>query len=148
MKTLFSSVCCLQLKTIFAQEVNIYPKEFKIQGTETGMRNKKSFHFKKIVKERCKQTDFKYLIEKTGKKRRNIKYTSLKMAEYLLPEANFSLKDQRELFSIRCRTNLMPANRVIVEYCKTNCGEIMNNCHIFQCTNLNKNKLEYNMKKI
>ena len=42
----------------------------------------------------------------------------------------------------------MPANRGIVEYCKTNCGEIMNNCHIFQCTNLNKNNLEYNMEKI
>ena len=51
------------------------------------------------------------------------------MAEYLLPEANFSLKDQQELFAIRCRTNPMPANRGIVEYCKTNCGEVMNNCH-------------------
>ena len=82
------------------------------------------------------------------KKGRHISYTNLSMAEYLLPEANFSLKDQRELFAIRCRTNPMPANRGTVEYCKTNCGEIMNNCHIFQCNKLNRGEPEYNMDKI
>jgi hypothetical protein len=138
------------IKNDFAHEVNVILKDFEIKSTATEIKNMKSSYFRKIVKERCQHTAFKYLIEKkvNGKKGRNIEYTSLKMAEYLLPEANFSLKDQRELFSIRCRTNLMPANRGIVEYCKTNCGEIMNNCHIFQCTNLNKNELEYNMDKI
>ena len=82
------------------------------------------------------------------KKGRHISYTNLSMAEYLLPEANFSLKDQRELFSIRCRTNPMLANRGILEYCKTKCGEVMNNCHIFQCIKLNKSDTEYNMENI
>ena len=47
------------------------------------------------MKERCDQTAFEYLIEKVnGKKGRNIEYASLKKAEYLLQEGNFSLKDQ------------------------------------------------------
>ena len=53
------------------------------------------------MKERCDQTAFEYLIEKVnGKKGRNIEYKSLKKAEFLLPEGNFSLKDQWELFSV------------------------------------------------
>ena len=58
-----------------------------------------------------------------GRKGRSIKQSSLSMADYLLPEAGISLEDQRELFSIRCRTNPIGANRGKVEYCYTQCGE-------------------------
>jgi hypothetical protein len=72
------------------------------------------------------------------------------MADYLLPEAGFSLEDQKELFSIRCRTNEINANRGILEYCYTKCGEILNNCHIFKCKILNESESgeEYDMDKI
>ena len=59
------------------------------------------------------------------------------MADYLSPAANISLKDQRELFSIRCRTNPLGANRGIIENCETMHGEILDNSHIFQCKILN-----------
>ena len=59
------------------------------------------------------------------------------MADYLHPQANMSLEDQREIFSVRCRTNNLGANRGIIEYCETKCGEILNNSHIFQCKILN-----------
>ena len=42
------------------------------------------------------------------------------MAEYLLAEANLSIEEQREVFSIRCRTNALPANIGITEYCTSN----------------------------
>ena len=70
------------------------------------------------------------------------------MADYLLPEAGIGLEDQQELFSIRCRTNPMGANRGKIEYCYTQCGEILNNSHIFQCTILNRNVEKYDIEKI
>ena len=70
------------------------------------------------------------------------------MADYLLPQANISLEDQREIFSIRCRTNPLGANRGIEEYCETRCGQILNNAHIFQCNILNNNRKDGAMRKI
>ena len=71
----------------------------------------------------------------------------LTMAEYLLPEANLSIEEQREVFSIRCRSNPLPANRGITEYCTTQCGEILNNSHIFKCNNLNEPGQEFEIDK-
>ena len=70
------------------------------------------------------------------------------MADYLCPEANMSLTDQRETFSIRCRTNSLGANRGIIENCETMCGEVLDNSHIFKCKILNKNNSDYNYEKI
>ena len=70
------------------------------------------------------------------------------MAEYLLPEANLSIEEQREVFSIRCRTNPLPANRGITKYCKKQCGEILNNSHIFKCNNLNEPGQEFEIDKV
>ena len=106
--------------------------------------------FKNIVKKKCKDTAYTYLIEKQkgGSKGADIIYTCLEMAEYLLPQSNISLEDQREMFSIRCRTNQMGANRGIEEYCETQCGQILNNSHIFECTILNQNNEGFDIKKI
>ena len=70
------------------------------------------------------------------------------MAEYLLPQSNISLEDQREMFSIRCRMNNLGANRGIEEYCETQCGQILNNSHIFECTIQNQNNESFDIKKI
>ena len=89
----------------------------------------KRSEFKQLVKIYCTKAELSYLKEKQsdGSKGKTIKYGSLRMADYLLPEANISLKDQREIFSIRCRINPFGANRGLIEYCETNCGEILNN---------------------
>ena len=42
----------------------------------------------------------------------------------------------------------MPANRGILEYYQTQCGEILNNCHIFKCHKLNQHGTEYDTDKI
>ena len=70
------------------------------------------------------------------------------MADYLLPQANISIEDQREIFSIRCRTNPLGANRGITEYCETKCGEVLNNSHIFKCNVLNNHEEKYEYDKI
>ena len=105
--------------------------------------------YKKIVKQKSEVKAFEYLLHKQnkGSKGKAITYNCLEMADYLLPSANICLNDQREIFAIRCRTNPLTANRGIKEYCKTNCGEILNNPHIFKCTILNKEST-YNIENI
>ena len=63
--------------------------------------------YKRLVKEKCTKAALDYLLEKQarGSKGEGIKYTVLQMADYLMPQSNISVKDQRELFSIRCRAN-------------------------------------------
>ena len=79
-----------------------------------------------IVKKKCTEAAFNDLIEKhkQGSKGAGIKYNCLEMVDYLLPLANISLEDQREIFSIRCRTNAFGANRGIDNYFETQCGQI------------------------
>ena len=89
--------------------------------------------FKELVETQFNKSAFTYLQEKQqrGSKGRSIKYTCLRMQDYLLPQAIISLKDQREIFSIRCKTNPLGANRGIIEYCETKCGAVIDNAHIF-----------------
>ena len=102
------------------------------------------------MKQKCTEAAYEYLVNKqiNGSKGRDIQYSCMSMADYLLPQAGISLENQYELFSIRCRTNTMGANRGIVEMCFTQCGEILNNCHIYKCKILNENEHEYDMEKV
>ena len=60
------------------------------------------YKLKKILKERIDEKAFLYLMEKQGKKGREIKYESLKMANYLLPgEENLTIENKRNIFSIK-----------------------------------------------
>ena len=101
--------------------------------------------FEKIVKENSKEAEFQYLSDKQSawKKGKYIKYFGLTIAQYLLPEANL-----RKVFFIRCGTNPLPANHGITDYCTTQCGEVLNNSHIFKCNNLNEHGLEFEIAKV
>ena len=138
------------VKNDFYSTVCLILKEVNIQESIIDIKNMKTTIFKKLVKDKCIQAALHYLKEKQkkGSKGRDISYTSLGMADYLLPQANMSIGDQRELFSIRCRTNIMGANRGIIEYCETECGEILNNSHIFQCVELNIGEQKYEIDKV
>ena len=62
------------------------------------------------------------------------------MVEYLCPNSQQSVEDQRLLFQIRSKINLLPSNRGEISICVTGCGEILNNYHILKCTILNNGK--------
>ena len=66
------------------------------------------------------------------------------MADYLCPEANMSVTDQKKMFPIRCRANSLGTKRGIIENCETMCGELLVNLHTFKCKILNKNNSDYN----
>ena len=60
------------------------------------------------------------------------------MAEYICPNDQLSVEDQRIVFQIRSRTNPIPANRGNPQLCSTGCGEYFENSHILSCEVLNQ----------
>ena len=138
------------VKNDFHQTALAIINEFDIRETQNQIKHLKRSTFSKIVKGKCIENAFKYLKNKQekGSKGSGINYTCLAMADYLCPEANMTLKDQREIFLIRCRTNSLSANRGIIENCETMCGEILDNSHIFQCKKLNTNPNNLDIENI
>jgi hypothetical protein len=129
------------IKNYFHETIKNTIKEFDMNEI-TEVKNMSKNVFKKLVKEKCRKAIPKYLLEKQsrGSKGDGIKYEILQMADYLMPQSNMSIKDQRELFSRRCRTNKLGANREIIEFCETKCGESLDNAHSFKCEMLNTDR--------
>ena len=59
------------------------------------------YKFKNLVRKKCKESVYKYLMNKRGKKGEQISYLSIRMSEYLLPNEKMSIEDQRKNFEIR-----------------------------------------------
>ena len=96
--------------------------------------------FRKITKQKSEETAFKQLIIKKekGSKGSTLKYgKGLEMAEYLCPNNQLSVEDQRQIFQIRSQINPLASNRGETSICVTGCGEILENSHILKCKVLN-----------
>ena len=95
--------------------------------------------FTSILKERVKENAFKYLLDKRGKKGKEIHYSGLEMSEYLLPtNQKLTIDEKRKMFAVKNRMIDIPAN-----FPKTNkdkkcfCGKIEDMVHIYNCEVLN-----------
>ena len=60
-------------------------KYLNINLTFDNIKSMKKNEFKKVLKESIKKKAFEYLLHKQGSKGKEVKYSSLKMAEYLSP---------------------------------------------------------------
>ena len=77
--------------------------------------------------------------QKSGRKGRYIDYgEKLQMADYLLPESNINLEDQKYIFKLRTRTNKLPSNWGEEVSCEAGCGQFLSNEHILNCPILNE----------
>ena len=98
--------------------------------------------FKEIVNQSIKQKAFEYLENKRKSKGKEIRYTELKMAEYLQPGyVNITLTEQRGIFSLRNRMIEISENfstKIKKEIC--NCGEELSMKHIYMCEYLSEFK--------
>ena len=65
------------------------------------------------------------------------------MADYLLPDNILKLEEQRDIFKIRPRTNILPSNWGEHTLCETGCLEILDNEHILKCLILKENETFY-----
>ena len=100
----------------------------------------KTTQYKNIVKKQANKAAFRYLLQKQegGKKGKFIKYDSIQMADYLLPECSLSVSDKREMFAFRCEMNNLPDNFGKSEMCEQQCQTLMNNEHLLSCSHLNQ----------
>ena len=111
---------------------NLEYLDLKISFEEIKKLPKKTF--KNMIKERINQVSLEYLIEKRGKKGREIEYSCLEMSEYLLPfNSNLTTEEKCEIFAVRNRMVNIPFNfSSNCEY-KCECGEKEDMNHIYQC---------------
>ena len=90
--------------------------------------------FNRMSKERISENALKYLTEKQMKKGKEITYSKIEIAEYLLPDSNLSTEQKRCLFSIRNKMFDIPDNfssSEIQTFCF--CGERETMSHIYYC---------------
>ena len=62
--------------------------------------------------------------QKRGEKGKTIVYTSLGMADYLLPEAQLTVREKTDMFSLRCQMNENPCNFGEKIQCQMGCSEL------------------------
>ena len=91
--------------------------------------------FKKILNNRIEEKAFKYLIEKQGKKGKEIKYSCIQLSEYLSPiNSELTVEEKRTMFAVRNYMVNIPTN-----FPKPNvnnkcfCGELETMLHIYNC---------------
>ena len=110
------------------------------------------YRFKNIVKIQCAKAATKYLnTQQTLKKHKSnthikkgskIIYNNLALQDYLRPNSNLNIDEQREIFSFRCEMNLIKSNfsrmkNLIQERCITQCMKQIDNTHMTYCQILN-----------
>ena len=123
-------------------------KALNINNSIEEIKEMSTFTFKSLLKQKCEENALKYLLKKRGSKGSQIVYSKLKMADYLYPNDQLSISEQRSIFSIR---NKMVAD-IPANFCSKENNEYKCICkkkedieHIYNCTILNEiePKLEY-----
>ena len=111
-----------------------------IQLSLSEIKNMTEDRYKEIIKNKCTEYAYKYLMKKRGSKGQEIKYTELGMSEYLLPNDELNIENQRKIFSMRNRMEKIPynysSNKENRKKC-TSCEEYEDMEHIYNCEYLN-----------
>ena len=68
------------------------------------------FKYNKLLKMKRQENEFKYLNAEKGKKGKEILYSSITMADYLLPYNKINISEKRSLFAIRNKMVELPEN--------------------------------------
>ena len=90
------------------------------------------------------------MLHKRGKKGKDIQFKSLRMSEYLLPNDELDIEEQRNIFELRNNMTDIKANYVS-EKENTSiciCGEQEDQKHIYNCRKYNKKYPEVKYEKI
>ena len=119
----WASACLENMKYL---EIDMSPKDIQTMSEN---------RLKSILKKSINKKALEYLTDKQGSKGGEIKYSCLKMADYLMPnEEGLSISDQRDIFSVRNRMTPIPANfssKKTEHICV--CGETEDMKHIYVC---------------
>ena len=76
-------------------------KELEIAESLDEIRLMSKVKFNKLLKQRIRKNAYKYLTEKKRTKGKEISYSRIEMAEYLLPENDLTIEQKRRIFAVR-----------------------------------------------
>ena len=125
-------------------------QDMKINLSDEEIKNMPKNIYKNLVRKKCRENAFEYLTRKRGKKGKNIEYKSFKMSEYLLPNEELSIEQQRYMFEIRNEMTNIKSNfcseKENIATCV--CGKKENMEHIYYCKSLNRKEPDVKYEKI
>ena len=78
-------------------------KKLKIEMNFEDIRKMPTIKFKDIVRQKCKEIAFTYLMGKRSYKGSEIRYNGIETAEYLMPNNELNIEEKMRIFSIRNR---------------------------------------------
>ena len=113
-----------------------------IQLSFSDIKNMTEDRYKQIVRNKCSKFAYKYLLNKKGTKGSEIEFTEIKMSDYLLPNGELTIEEQRTVFGMRNGMIDIPANFSSKKDNKAKCvcKELENMNHIYNCEHLNSDK--------
>ena len=119
-------------------------KKLKLDISFEDIKNLPNNQFKNMIRKKCKELALEYLLNKRGSKGKEIIYNEIQTAEYLLPNEDLNIEEQRTIFSIRNWMIDIPSNFVSNEnnMSKCICNQTENMKHIYECNHINREKPE------
>ena len=134
-KSNWAATCLNNLKEI---NINMSIKDIMEMTTK---------RYREMIKTKCNKLAFKYLMNKRGTKGKEIVYRKVQMSQYLLPNTQLEIQDQKKIFEIRNRMTNISENfsKQNQNEIKCICGERESMKHIYYCKELNniEPKVEY-----
>ena len=125
-------------------------KRLKLDITFDDIKRMPITQYKNIIRNKCKNLALDYLLRKRGSKGKEIQYKEIQTAEYLLPNNELTIEEQRTIFSIRNRMINIPSNFIAKEQNdnKCICNRIEDMKYTYECKNINKKSPEVNFEQI
>ena len=105
---------------------------------------------KNILNRKINEMGLKYLLDKRGKKGREVEHQNIRMADYLVPnKSGLSIEEKQQMFAIINRMVKIdynfPQNNSIAMCC---CGEEETMEHIYNCKTLNSEETNIPYNKV
>ena len=105
-------------------------------------------NYRNLIKTKCNQMAYDYLINKRGTKGKEIEYPVIQMANYLRPNCQLSVSEQKKIFEIRNKMTQIPANFSSKNEYYCICGQKENMEHVYICENFNNEESYIEYEKI
>ena len=125
-------------------------KDFNIEESFENIRLMTKYKFTRMLKCKVKISAIKYLTGKQGSKGKDITYSSIQMAEYLLPtNEKLTIDEKRRLFAVKNKMTNIPNN-----FQKTKsenvcfCRKREDMKHIYECGIYNEEEVMLNYEEI
>lgn len=118
-------------------------KELEITESLDDIRLMSKNRFNEMLKQKTRNNAYKYLIGKKRSKGKEITYSRIEMAEYLLPNNNLTIEQKQRLFAVRNKMVEIPSHFSSGDsdiLCI--CGDKESLSHIYSCDILNESKKE------